>query len=74
MVGIIRRTVQKKYGYRAVLEVARYVQRGKKEGGLVDLAYVVHMAREKSVRAVLTQVASLDDILREEPRVIRVEE
>ncbi|MEG0791332.1 MAG: hypothetical protein RSG23_06855 [Gordonibacter sp.] len=57
-----------------MLKVARYVQRGKKEGGLVDLAYVVHMAREKSVRAVLTQVASLDDILREEPRVIRVEE
>ena len=50
------------------------VQRGKKEGGQVDLVYVTHTAREKSVRDVLAEIAELDDVLRDEPSVIRVEE
>ena len=46
----------------------------KKESGQVDLVYVTHTAREKSVRDVLAEIAELDDVLRDEPSVIRVEE
>ena len=56
------------------VSVYSVVQRGKKEGGLVDLAYVTHTAREKSVRAVLEEIAELDDVLRDEPSLIRVED
>ena len=44
------------------------------ESGQVDLVYVTHTAREKSVRDVLAEIAELDDVLRDEPSVIRVEE
>lgn len=40
----------------------------------MDLVYVTHTAREKSVRDVLAEIAELDDVLRDEPSVIRVEE
>ena len=56
------------------VSVYSVVQRGKKEGGLVDLAYVTHTEREKSVRAVLEEIAELDDVLRDEPSLIRVED
>ena len=56
------------------VSVYSVVQRGKKEGGTVDLVYVTHTACEKSVRDVLAEIAQLDDILREEPSVIRVED
>ena len=56
------------------VSVYSVVQRGKKEGGQVDLVYVTHTAREKSVRDVLAEIAELDDVLRDEPSVIRVEE
>ena len=50
------------------------VQRGKKEGGSVDLVYVTHTACEKDIRAVLAEIASFDDVLRGEPSLIRVED
>lgn len=56
------------------VSVYSVVQRGKKEGGSVDLIYVTHTAREKSVREVLAEIAELDDVLRGDPSVIRVEE
>ena len=56
------------------VSVYSVVQRGKKESGQVDLVYVTHTAREKSVRDVLAEIAELDDVLRDEPSVIRVEE
>ena len=56
------------------VSVYSVVQRGKKEGGSVDLVYVTHTAREKSVRDVLAEIAGLDDVLRDEPSLIRVED
>lgn len=56
------------------VSVYSVVQRGKKEGGSVDLVYVTHTAREQSVREVLEEIAGLDDVLRDEPSLIRVEE
>ncbi len=56
------------------VSVYSVVQRGKKEGGNVDLVYVTHTAREKSVRNVLAEIAELDDVLRGEPSLIRVED
>lgn len=56
------------------VSVFSVVQRGKKEGGNVDLVYVTHTAREKSVRDVLAEIAELDDVMRSEPSVIRVED
>ena len=56
------------------VSVYSVVQRGKKDGGSVDLVYVTHTAREKSVRDVLAEIAELDDVLRDEPSVIRVED
>ncbi len=56
------------------VSVYSVVQRGKKEGGSVDLVYVTHTAREKSVRDVLAEIAELDDVLRDEPSLIRVED
>lgn len=56
------------------VSVFSVVQRGKiKVDGTVDLVYVTHTAREASVRAVLEDIAKLDDVLRDEPSVIRVE-
>ncbi|MEA5019838.1 MAG: homoserine dehydrogenase [Gordonibacter sp.] len=56
------------------VSVYSVVQRGKQDGNTVNITYVTHLAREKSVRAVLADIAQLDDVLREEPSVIRVEE
>ena len=56
------------------VSVYSVVQRGKKDGGSVDLVYVTHTAREKSVREVLADIAELDDVLRDEPSLIRVED
>lgn len=56
------------------VSVHSVIQRGKKDGNTVDITYVTHTAREKSVRAVLADIAKLDDVLREEPSVIRVED
>ncbi|MEF9875439.1 MAG: homoserine dehydrogenase [Gordonibacter sp.] len=56
------------------VSVYSVVQRGKQDGNTVNITYVTHLAREKSVRAVLADIAELDDVLREEPSVIRVEE
>ncbi len=56
------------------VSVYSVVQRGKKDGGTVDLVYVTHTAREKSVNDVLEEIAALDDTLRGAPSVIRVED
>lgn len=56
------------------VSVCSVVQRGKKGDDSVDLVYVTHTACEQSVRNVLAEIAQLDDILREEPSVIRVED
>ena len=56
------------------VSVHSVIQRGKKDGNSVDITYLTHTAREKSVRAVLADIAKLDDVLREEPSVIRVED
>lgn len=56
------------------VSVYSVVQRGHKEGDSVDLAYVTHVACEKSVREALAEIASLDDVLRDEPSLIRVED
>ncbi len=57
------------------VSVHSVVQRGQKsDGGVVDLVYVTHIAREASVRAVLADIAKLDNVLRAEPSLIRVED
>ena len=56
------------------VSVYSVVQRGKKEGNVVDLAYVTHTACEKRVRAAIAEIAELDDVLRGEPSLIRVED
>ena len=56
------------------VSVHSVIQRGQLDGGSsVELVYITHTAREKSVRDVLKEIAELDDILKEEPSVIRVE-
>ena len=59
-----------KYG----VSVYSVVQRGEREGDSVGLAYVTHAAREADVRKVLAEIAELEDVLRGEPCVIRVED
>lgn len=56
------------------VSVFSVVQRGRKNEDTVDLAYVTHVAREKSVRAVLAEIAELEDVLHAEPSLIRVED
>ena len=56
------------------VSVRSVIQRGQKSGGIVNLAYVTHTARESNVRAVLDEIAQLEDVLRDEPSVIRVED
>lgn len=56
------------------VSVYSVVQRGKKEGDVVDLAYVTHTACERRVRAAIAEIAELDDVLRGEPSLIRVED
>ena len=56
------------------VSVRSVVQRGNSEHATVNLSYVTHTATEASVRAVLAEIAQLDDVLRAEPSVIRVED
>ncbi|MEG0619504.1 MAG: homoserine dehydrogenase [Raoultibacter sp.] len=58
------------------VSVYSVVQRGKKDGGAVDLVYVTHTAREKNIRGVLADIANLDGVLigNCEPSVIRVQD
>ena len=56
------------------VSVRSVVQRGNSEHATVNLSYVTHTAAEASVRAVLAEIAQLDDVLRAEPSVIRVED
>ncbi|MEF9841355.1 MAG: homoserine dehydrogenase [Raoultibacter sp.] len=58
------------------VSVYSVVQRGKKDSGSVDLLYVTHTAKERNIRAVLTDIAELDGVLIEnsEPSVIRVQD
>ena len=55
------------------VSVHSVVQRGESGGDDVGLAYVTHTAREQDIRDVLAEIAELDDVLRGEPCVIRVE-
>lgn len=56
------------------VSVHSVLQRGKKKDGMVNIVYVTHVAKEKSINAVLEEIASLDDVLHGEPSLIRVEE
>ena len=56
------------------VSVFSVVQRGNNYGDTVDLAYVTHVARERDIRAVLAEIAELDDVLHAEPSLIRVED
>lgn len=60
-----------KYG----VSVHSVMQRGALiDGGVVELVYITHTAREASVRQVLREIAELPDILQAKPSVIRVED
>ncbi|HIR01982.1 MAG TPA: homoserine dehydrogenase, partial [Candidatus Aveggerthella stercoripullorum] len=55
------------------VSVHSVMQRGaRSDGGVVELVYITHTAREASVRDVLREIAALPDILCAEPSVIRV--
>ncbi|NHM14535.1 homoserine dehydrogenase [Xiamenia xianingshaonis] len=56
------------------VSVRSVIQRGKEEGGQVNLSYVTHTARESSVRAVIEEVSQLEAVLVGETSVIRVED
>lgn len=56
------------------VSVHSVVQRGVKNSDEVYIVYVTHTACEKDIREVLADIAGLDDVLREEPNVIRVED
>ena len=56
------------------VSVLSVIQRGKKDADTVNITYVTHTAREKSVRDVLAEIAELDDVLRDAPSVIRVQD
>ncbi len=56
------------------VSVHSVLQRGQKKNGVVNIVYVTHVAKEKSINAVLEEIASLDDVLHGEPSLIRVEE
>ena len=56
------------------VSVHSVLQRGQKKNGTVNIVYVTHVAKEKSINAVLDEIASLDDVLHGEPSLIRVEE
>ena len=50
------------------------VQEGTRERDAVNLIFITHTAREKNIRAVLDELAAMDDMLQVEPTVIRVED
>ena len=56
------------------VSVHSVVQRGKGRSGVVDVVYVTHTARERAIRAVIDEIAALEDVLHGEPSLIRVEE
>ena len=56
------------------VSVHSVVQRGKGRSGVVDVVYVTHTAREKAIRAVIDEIAALEDVLHGDPSLIRVEE
>lgn len=56
------------------VSVHSVLQRGQKKNGVVNIVYVTHLAKEKSINAVLDEIAGLDDVLHGEPSLIRVEE
>ena len=56
------------------VSVYSVVQRGKKTGDSVDLAYVTHTASEARVREALAEIAALDNVQRATPSLIRVED
>ncbi len=56
------------------VSVFSVMQRGRKSREVVDLAYVTHVSREKSVRAVLEGITQLGDIVCGEPSLIRVKD
>ena len=56
------------------VSVHSVVQRGKGKSGVVDVVYVTHTAQEKAIRAVIDEIAALEDVLHAEPSLIRVEE
>lgn len=56
------------------VSVHSVVQRGVRNSDEVYIVYVTHTACEKDIREVLADIANLDDVLRDEPNVIRVED
>ena len=56
------------------VSVRSVVQRGSAQHETVNLSYVTHTASEASVRRVLEEIGGLEDVLRAEPSVIRVED
>lgn len=57
------------------VSVYSVVQRGAKaENGTVEVVYVTHVAREANVRAVLSDMATLEGVLQGEPSLIRVQD
>ena len=56
------------------VSVHSVVQRGVRNSDEVYIVYVTHTACEKDIREVLADIADLDDVLRDEPNVIRVED
>lgn len=56
------------------VSVYSVVQRGAKaENGTVEVVYVTHTAREANVRAALSDMAKLEDVVQGEPSLIRVQ-
>ena len=56
------------------VSVRSVVQRGQASRGTADLVYVTHHAKESAIRAALTELAGLDDVVHGEPSLIRVED
>lgn len=58
------------------VSVYSVMQRGKKDCDCVDLVYVTHTAKEKSIRESIAEIRELDGVLsgNQEPTVIRVED
>ena len=50
------------------------MQKGTRQRDAVNLIFITHTAREKNIRAVLADLAAMDDMLQVEPTVIRVED
>ena len=78
----IRFTVSDKLGVLAAMagifaqhnvSVHSVVQHSKKES-TVDVVYVTHVAKESGIKAVIDEIAGLDDVLQAPPSLIRVEE